>query len=169
MSESAVKKPEKFILDATAGFRMMWFNKKHPNCIYLDQRPECEPDIVGDFRDLKQFPDETFRLIIFDPPHIIRNSKNEIGMLSDFGALKPETWQDDLSKGFRELWQKLAPWGILILKWSTQQIPSHEILKLLCAHPLFYQVTSNKRREKSHSNYQTLWFTFMKIPKEADG
>jgi hypothetical protein len=61
--------PDKFILDATAGFRMMWLNKKHPNTIYLDQRPECEPDIVGDFRDLKQFPDESFRLIVFDPQH----------------------------------------------------------------------------------------------------
>lgn len=49
---------DKFILDATAGFRMMWFNKHHPNAIYLDQRPECEPDIVGDFRDLKQFPEQ---------------------------------------------------------------------------------------------------------------
>ena len=67
---------EKFILDATAGFRMMWFDKKHPNCIYLDQRPECEPDIVGDFKNLSQFPNGMFKLIIFDPPFWIRSSHN---------------------------------------------------------------------------------------------
>lgn len=84
---------DKFILDATAGYRMMWFNKQHPNCIYLDQRPECEPDIVGDFRDLKQFADENFRLIIFDPPHILETSvSHNSNILRDFGFLRRETW-----------------------------------------------------------------------------
>lgn len=41
---------DKFILDATAGFRQMWFNKQHPNTVYLDQRPECEPDQIKTFR-----------------------------------------------------------------------------------------------------------------------
>jgi len=156
---------EKFILDATAGFRMMWSNKKHPNTVYLDERYECEPDIVGDFRELKQFTDETFRLIVFDPPHIIRGTQyNSTGMLNDFGCLQPETWQVDLQKAFKELWRVLKPFGVLIFKWSTQQISTAKLKKFFPAEPLFYQVTSNKRREKSHSDYQTLWFCFMKLP-----
>jgi len=160
----------KFILDATAGYRMMWFNKKHPNCIYLDQRPECEPDIVGDFRDLKEFPDETFKLIVWDPPHILRGSYKSCisDMSKNFGLLRPETWTWDLSKGFVELWRVLKQYGILIFKWSTSYISSAQILKLFPEKPLFYQVSSNKYKSlkgKSKKS-QTLWFCFMKIPEE---
>ena len=172
--EHSVRKPEKFILDATAGFRMMWFNKKHPNCIYLDQRPECEPDIVGDFRDLKQFPDETFRLIVFDPPHMIGNGKkpSEEEYIRKFGYLNPESWQRDLFKGFQELWKKLAPYGILLLKWSNAQIMSDRILALCSEKPLFYQITAAHPYGGKHNpnekgvKIRTLWFCFMKIPKE---
>ena len=66
---------EKFILDATAGFRMMWFNKHHPNVTYLDQKPECEPDIIGDFRNLKDFADNSQRLIVFDPPPFVSKKR----------------------------------------------------------------------------------------------
>ena len=159
-------KPEKFILDATAGFRRMWMNKQHPNCVYLDERYECEPDIVGDFRDLRQFKDNHFKLIVFDPPHIIRTPLGDIGQIHDFGSLEPETWQSDLKKGFKELWRVLAPHGVLVFKWSTQQIPTSKLKQFFPAEPLFYQITTSKTRKKSHSHYQTLWFCFMKIPKE---
>ena len=175
--EHSVRKPEKFILDATAGFRMMWFNKKHPNTIYLDCRPECEPDIVGDFRDLKDFADETFRLIVFDPPHIVKKEKIvSASMLRRFGVLEAETWQSDLKQGFYELWRVLMPYGLLILKWSNFQISSDEIIKLAPELPLFYQVTSSKPRVPKRNRtpatsgtntVQTLWFCFMKIPKEV--
>jgi ubiquinone/menaquinone biosynthesis C-methylase UbiE len=86
-------------------------------------------------------------------------------MLSDFGALQKETWQSDLKRGFAELFRVLKPNGFLIFKWSNQQISSDKLIALSPYEPLFYQVTSNKRREKSHSDYQTLWFCFMKIPE----
>lgn len=165
---------EKFILDATAGFRMMWFNKKHPNCIYLDIRPECEPDIVGDFRDLKQFPDETFRLIVFDPPHLIGHGKtpSDEEYIRKFGYLEPQRWHKDIYLGFKELWRVLKPYGILLLKWSNAQIMSDKILQLCDEKPLFYQITASRANiGKHHPNekgvkIRTLWFCFMKIPKE---
>ena len=175
MSESVGKKPEKFILDATAGFRMMWFNKKHPNCIYLDQRPECEPDIVGDFRDLKQFPDETFQLIVFDSPHIFTHAPyGGSNVMADYGYLQADSWRSDLKQGLKELWRVLKNKGILILKWSNEHIPSNEIIELAPEKPLFYQVSKernrlSKRNRKNRERVQTLWFCFMKIPKEADG
>ena len=74
---------EKVILDMTCGGRSIWFNKKHPNCIYFDRREEeyeqtfgtdpsarhikVHPDIMGDFRELP-FDDDTFSLVVFDPP-----------------------------------------------------------------------------------------------------
>ena len=158
---------EKFILDATAGFRMMWFNKKHPNCIYLDQRPECEPDIVGDFRDLKQFKDETFRLIVFDPPHSIRtplSAKSHIHR--DYGWLIPETWQSDLKEGFTECWRVLKAYGILIFKWSESDKPFKEVISLFLIKPLFLQKSAGAT-SRSCKPSGTFWFCFMKIPEEA--
>jgi hypothetical protein len=169
-------KAEKFILDPTAGYRMCWFNKKQPNTIYLDQRPECAPDIVGDFRDLSQFPDNTFRLIVFDPPHILKTkARNLVRLIAQFGALEPDTWKQDLRKGFDEMWRVLAPYGVLLLKWNTHQISASELLVILGRKPLVYQISSSKgRREfdkltQKHSSgtytLQTLWFCFMKIPE----
>jgi hypothetical protein len=161
---------EKFILDATAGFRMMWFNKQHPNAIYLDQRPECEPDVVGDFRDLKRFSDNTFRLIIFDPPHILRNSDNhDSNILRRFGALQSDSWRSDLKSAANELWRVLKDYGVLIFKWNTQYTPSNEVLKLFPVEPIIYQVSATSTRKyqkgRMRENVKTLWFCFMKIPQ----
>lgn len=170
MSDQQTPKKEKFILDATAGFRMMWFNKHHPNCIYLDQRPECEPDIVADFRDLRQFPDERFRLIVFDPPHEFRRnleSGSNSEIILRYGWLNPETWQQELKEGFAELWRILKPYGILLFKWSNRSIPANELLRLAPCEPLFYQVTKTEPLGRSKNRHlKTLWFCFMKIPEE---
>lgn len=70
---------DKFILDACCSARMMWFDKTHPNTVYIDIRKEekgfrkhrpnneIKPDYQMDFRDL-QFPDKSFKLIAWDPP-----------------------------------------------------------------------------------------------------
>lgn len=71
---------DKPILDACCGSRMFWFNKHEPHTIYMDIREEsltlCDgrttevkPDVIADCRDTP-FPDNTFNLIIFDPPHL---------------------------------------------------------------------------------------------------
>jgi len=171
----STKLDDKIILDATAGFRMMWFNKKHPNCIYLDNRPECEPDIVGDFRDLKQFPNERFRLIVFDPPYFVKKDLALMTpMLRRYGMLQAETWQNDLKLAFKEFWRILQPYGILILKWCNFQIGANEVIKLAPQPPLFYQISANRYRQGKRKGQtagsdtvQTLWFCFMKIPKEV--
>lgn len=161
---------KKFILDATAGFRMIWFNQQHPNCVYLDKRPECEPDIIGDYRDLSRFKGETFRLAVFDPSHIIKSSglHNE-NITRIYGSLNAETWQSDLKKAFSELWRVLANYGVLLFKWNTFSASSTEVLKLIPHEPLLCQVISNKQKKlnkKSRSRMvRTLWFAFMKIPE----
>ena len=152
---------EKLILDATCGFRMMWFDKHNPNCLYIDQRSECEPDEVQDFRHLP-YPDNSFRLVVFDPPHFKfgRNPNHPLNRC--FGLLNAETWQSDLAKGFRELWRVLEPKGILILKWSDHDIKYKRVLKLFPVKPIFGQTTV--RRQTKHGKTNTFWFCFMKIP-----
>jgi hypothetical protein len=166
---------EKFILDATAGFRMMWFDKHHPNALYLDQRPECEPDQVADWTNPLPYPDNNFRLIVFDPPHFIRHSEDKLLSIRKYGFLQPETWQSDLKKGFNELWRVLAPMGILLLKWSNIDASSDQVLALLPIKPLIYQITAKepikmkngKVSNRNSDQTRTLWFCFMKLPEVA--
>lgn len=160
---------EKFILDATAGYRMMWFNKHHPNCFYIDQRPECEPDQVADFRDLSFIPSESKRLIVFDPPHLLRVSDSNGGnILTQFGCLRPDSWKSDLEKGFKELWRILQPYGILIFKWNNQALSSDQVIALAPVKPLFYQIShSGTKLKDKNKRVKTLWFCFMKIPNSV--
>ena len=155
---------KKFILDPTCGYKMMWFNKNHPNALYLDERKECNPDIVGDFRDLSQFADNSFKLIIWDPQNRINHKNEGISktFLKSYGyLLNPETWQSDLKRGFDELWRILEPAGILIFKWSTHDIKAKKILSIFPVTPLFGQITTGHKKKKYSS--QTFWFCFMKI------
>jgi ubiquinone/menaquinone biosynthesis C-methylase UbiE len=149
---------------------MFWFNKKHPNVVYMDIREvdevtrdrrkiQVHPDVKGDFRNMP-FPDNTFRMVVFDPPHLRR--AGDTGWLAKkYGKLNPETWQDDLRAGFSECFRVLIPGGFLIFKWNEQQIPIHSVIALSSEHPLFVPEPPlfGQRKGKTH------WLCFMKPPK----
>jgi len=161
---------KKFILDACCGGRMFWFNKKHPNALYIDNRIEkkgfikdrpnfeVNPDIQADFRNLP-FKDKVFKLVIFDPPHFkFRGYKSWAAQ--KYGTLDSKTWAADLKKGFNECWRVLDDYGVLIFKWSTERdkrsVKITELLKLFPTKPLVGHTTGSKSFTK--------WFCFMKIP-----
>lgn len=163
---------DKFILDACCGKRMMWFDKEQVNTIYQDERLDVNPNIVGDFRDLK-YNDKSFKLVIFDPPHIIQKKIGNSNVAKDYGVLSPENWKEDLRKGFSECMRVLENYGILIFKWSDCNKYSNickdcnikTILSLIDFKPLFGH-TSRKNKNMISSTY---WFCFMKIPEELSG
>jgi SAM-dependent methyltransferase len=154
------------ILDAACGGRMFWFDKQHTGAVYMDNRTlaptklsnrsilEVKPDIVADFRDMP-FDDETFALVVFDPPHMCRAGKNSY-MAQKYGCLEPDTWRDDLRAGFNECFRVLRPQGVLIFKWHEGHIPLKEVLALAPAQPLFGNRASGK-------NLKTHWLCFMKM------
>lgn len=158
---------DKFILDACCGPRLFWFNKKHPNTIYIDNRKrekgynnyrpnrDIQPDIVMDFRKL-DFPDKSFKLVIMDPPHIIARGE-QFRMVKDYGWLDKNTWRDDIKKGFDECWRVLDEYGILVFKWNETSITTKQILEVIKIQPLVGHPT--------HSKVPTRWFVFMKIPE----
>lgn len=165
---------DKFILDVCCGTKMMWFNKNHPNTIYVDIRKEekgfikeqpnseIKPDIQASFTNLP-FKDKSFKLIVCDPPHII--GRRITGIITrKYGCLNPETWQDDLSKGFKEMWRVLDNYGVLILKWNNINIPYKKVLSYILEEPLFMNVLAG---EKAKGKKNTYWFCFMKIPEES--
>ena len=159
----------KFILDACCGGRMMWYNKKHPNTIYIDIRKEdkgfiaaaphyqVNPDMLMDFRKM-DFPDKCFKHIVFEPPHLSKLGKTSM-YRKKYGCLNAETWPIDIKMGFDECWRVLDNYGLLVFKWSNSEIPFKSILKLAPTKPLYYNISNSK------ATSVTKWFIFMKIPK----
>ena len=163
-----------YILDPCCGSRMMWFERNHPTVIFGDNRNETvvvpdrshgkadgkriihiHPDVRLDFRALP-FSDNLFRLVVFDPPHLVRAGKKS-WLAAKYGKLG-DNWQVDLKQGFVECFRVLEPGGILIFKWNETQIKLQEILLLTPQKPLFGH--SSGKRATTH------WLTFMKYTSE---
>lgn len=151
---------EQRILDACCGSRMFWFDKQNEDALYMDIREEeatlCDgrqlivkPDVVADFRNMP-FEDESFHMVVFDPPHLVRAGENS-WLAQKYGKLNEATWRMDLMQGFDECMRVLKPNGTLIFKWNEDQISLAEVLAC-CGHkPLF-----GDKRSKTH------WIVFMK-------
>lgn len=151
------------ILDACCGSRMFWFDKENEYTTYMDIREETfeihrkkvnvKPDVVADFRDMP-FQDNTYDLIIFDPPHLKWAGRNSI-MKAQYGQLDKDNWPDDIRQGMSECMRVLKPTGTLIFKWNEAQVPLKDVLSAIPYRPLF-----GNKRSKTH------WLTFMKEETE---
>lgn len=153
------------ILDPCSGSRMMWFDKSDQRCLFGDERIESHslkdrqyqrhleihPDVRLDFRSLP-FADNSFKVVVFDPPHLVRAGKKSWLALK-YGSLTAD-WRDDIRKGFAECFRVLESGGVLIFKWNEDQIKVPEILALTPEKPLFGHPTGRHGR--------THWFTFLK-------
>lgn len=162
------KKISPFILDACCGGKMFWFDKENSNVLFQDRRIveptkvgkgknervfSCQPDVLGDFRSM-EYKNETFKLVVFDPPHLTSLGKNSY-MAVKYGRLDKLTWQQDLQKGFNESFRVLEYNGILIFKWNEFDIKLKDVLKLSPYRPLF--------GHPSGKAMKTHWVCFMKI------
>jgi SAM-dependent methyltransferase len=152
----------KKILDATCGSRMMWFDKTNPLALFTDTRTEshilCDgraleirPDIEIDFTNMS-FVDESFHLVVFDPPHLIKLGSKS-WMAKKYGVLK-STWSDDIRKGVNECMRVLKPNGVLIFKWNEHQITLNQVLSVIDHKPLFGHTSAKHGK--------TIWMTFLK-------
>lgn len=156
----------KKILDATCGSRSIWFDKHHPSAVYMDKRVEhheatfgtahghrtidVNPDVVADFTDMP-FPDNTFTLVVFDPPHLKKDTNG--WLIKKYGKLD-DNWREMIRDGFRECMRVLKPDGVLIFKWSETMIPAEELWKAIGQKPLF--------GHHSGKASKTFWGCFMK-------
>ena len=148
------------VLDACCGSKMFWFDPDRKDVLFMDNREleatlcdgrklVIKPDVIGDFRKMP-FLDSAFRMVVFDPPHLIHAGEDS-WLAKKYGKLDPSTWKEDLAKGFNECLRVLQPLGTLIFKWSEDQVSVSEVLKLCPVKPLVGQ-----RRGKTH------WLVFMK-------
>lgn len=156
----------KNILDACCGSRMFWFDRENENAVFMDNRElettlcdgrklVIKPDVIGDFRNIP-FPDGSFRMVVFDPPHLIHAGENS-WLAKKYGKLEQSTWKEDLRRGFSECFRVLEENGILVFKWNEDQIRICDVVKLTPIQPLFGQ-----RSGKTH------WLVFMKHGLEVE-
>lgn len=139
---------------------MFWFDRLNEDVVFMDNREVddtlcdgrklvIQPDVLGDFRKIP-FDDDTFYLVVFDPPHLVK-AGTKSWLAKKYGKLDEVTWQDDIKQGFQECMRVLKTNGTLIFKWNEEQIKLSEILKAIEYKPLF-----GNRRAKTH------WLVFMK-------
>lgn len=148
---------DKPILDACCGGKMFYFDKNDPRVLFQDIRQvettlkdrnlyrtfEIKPDVVGDFTSM-QYADATFRMVVFDPPHLkYTGSKKEAQnwQMVKYGWQDAHGWQDVLRRGFAECFRVLQPGGFLIFKWNETDIKVSEILKLTPVKPIFGHIS----------------------------
>lgn len=161
------------VLDACCGSRMFWFDRADDRAVFGDIRAETHtlpdrsstggsrelviaPDVVMDFRALP-FPANHFHLVVFDPPHLIRNGSS--GWLAKkYGKLGAD-WREDIRAGFAECFRVLKPNGTLIFKWNEHEVKVAELLALTEQKPLIGNRCG--KTAKSH------WIVFMKPAEVA--
>lgn len=158
---------------------MFYFDKGNPDVLFQDIREvntnlcdgrhfEIKPDVVADFRSMP-YPDNTFRLVVFDPPHLMRSVEGSLfdDIYSESGKAKPTSWQkikygalgnadwkDTLKRGFSECFRVLQVGGFLIFKWNDTDHTVKEILRLTDQKPIL--------GHKSGKLNKTHWLLFMK-------
>jgi SAM-dependent methyltransferase len=138
---------KKDVLDACCGGRMFWFDRADKRALFVDKRSETcfadtregrralvvDPDVVADFQALP-FPDATFSLVVFDPPHTFAGPKGWTA--KKYGRLAPG-WREEIRAGFAECFRVLRPLGTLIFKWNEHRVPVATVLALTPERPLF--------------------------------
>jgi SAM-dependent methyltransferase len=143
---------------------MMWFDRCDSRALFIDKRRAelvadtregrriiaISPDQIADFTALP-FADNTFALVVFDPPHTFAGRNGWIA--KKYGRLE-KNWRDEIGAGFRECFRVLCPLGTLIFKWNEHRVPVSTVLSLTPEKPLFGQ--------RCGTTAKTHWIVFMK-------
>ena len=160
------------ILDATCGTRSIWFQKNHPCVIFMDKRKEkiytkskgtkfrnsriikVNPNMLAKWENLP-FEDNSFDMIVFDPPHKIENRGIKMAKLHhQYGRLYRDNWNVVLKDGIKELFRVMKKEGVFVFKWCESDKSLSDVLKYFPYKPLFG--TRTGQANKNH------WIVFIK-------
>lgn len=148
----------KKIFDACCGGRMFYFDKEDERVLFNDLNPrtetlcdgrvfECRPDTVDDFKSLP-YPDNSFDLVIYDPPHIRKAGRSYMAL--KYGVCSFE----DVVAGFKECYRITS--GTLIFKWNDTYEKINDVINAFGVRPLL------GHRRNGSGETQTIWLIFYK-------
>ena len=156
------------ILDACCGGKMFYFDKNDPRVLFQDIRKEettlCDgrkfevaPDVVGDFTSMR-FPDNTFNMVVFDPPHLRWWGKDKEKQPTGFQGIKYGTLRSDWRETWPRVLQNVSASCVrevfLSSSGTKPTLRLSEVLKLTDQKPIF--------GHKSGKRANTHWICFMK-------
>lgn len=153
-----------FILDPCCGSKMFYHDKESDAVMFCDIRElhtklcdgrelHIQPDKIIDVTNMENIADEAFSYIIFDPPHLVK--VGESSWLAQKYWQLPVLWEEWMTKAFAECFRVLKPGGMLLFKWSDEDIPHKNVLR--CALP--YLPLAGDKQGK------TRWTFFVKIKR----
>lgn len=140
------------ILDMSAGWRHIWYDKNNPLVTYLDIRPEVKPTHVCDTREIPIEVGDNFDLVVFDPPH--QNLGKGSWMSHQYGYSTMNHIEDTVIKSAVEAWRLTKTNALMAFKWNDCGRRLEKVLPLLRGwEPLFAHGLNIPGRHKS----QTYW------------
>lgn len=137
------------ILDLSAGNRWIWYNKNHPDALYLDCRKEVNPDIVCDTKKLPGNIGSDFNLFCWDPPHL--NFGANSNMSKCYGHHTTAEILETIKQTSREAHRVAAKDALLALKWNDHDIRLQRVFDLMPDwEPLFGNLVSKNKRSQTY-------------------
>lgn len=142
---------------------MFWYDKSEPHTTYMDIRQAVytaldrgqerkitiDPDIQADWKNIP-FDADTFDLVVFDPPHLVRAGKTS-WLAKKYGVLNKNSWSAEFHQGFQEIMRVLKTTGVLLFKWNSEQIPISKVFQAFGQKPILGDMRS-----------KTKWSVFIK-------
>jgi len=148
------------ILDCSAGHRAIWFNRLHPEAVYVDIREETSPSVVADTKALP-FREGVFEMVVWDPPHVVNGPESR--MAEYYGAQRAEDIRRMIKGTAVELYRVTTENAVLALKWNDHDVRLERILKLMEGwSPLFGHRVASRMKHRS----STYW---VMLKKRAPG
>lgn len=143
------------IIDLTAGNRAIWFNKSHPDTVFVDRRELNETTFTADSTDLP-FGSNQFDLVVFDPPHL--NCGKNSNMSKVYGHHTTAEIKFLLAGVGKEAHRISRSNALMALKWNTHDIKLQKVFDLMPQwEPLFGYLTKDGPRS------QTYWCMLRRI------
>jgi hypothetical protein len=148
------------ILDLSAGNRAVWFNKNHPDTVYIDIRPECNPTVVADSRLLPPEIGNGYDLIVFDPPHV--NFGINSNLSKCYGYHTTEDIRSIIRGSAKEAHRVSRPDALMAFKWNDHDQSFVKVLGLMSEwwEPLFGHKVSMRTKHSS----TTQWVMLRRLP-----
>jgi tRNA G10 N-methylase Trm11 len=143
------------ILDATAGSRAVWFDKYYKDAVFIDIRGhERHPgNLFGDCRKTV-FPDGSFDLVVFDPPHMTCGPKSQ--MAQRYGHYLTSEIRDLVRDAFAEFHRVLKVDGLVAFKWNDHDTPLEKVLAPVVGFDRLVGVPTAMRTAHSSVTYWCL-------------
>jgi hypothetical protein len=144
------------ILDMSSGNRAMWFKKNHPMATYLDCRPQVNPSICCDTREMPPEVGDGYSLIVFDPPHV--NFGKNAEMSKTYGYHTTDEIRDIIRRSSQEAWRVSEPNALMAFKWNDHDQKLEKVLDLMSDwwEPLFGQLVVTRTKHACGTHWVML-------------